>query len=124
MSAVTATTHRDTAINFSDVPKDAWFYEQVHWAVDQKITSGTSATTFSPDATCTTAQILTFLWISKGCPEPTISNPFSDVKSSDYFYKPALWASEKGLVSGSAFKGSTPCTRAQIVTFLYNAYGR
>lgn len=87
------------------------------------VTAGTSETTFSPNATCTTAQVLTFLWRSQGQPEPTIKNQFTDVTESDYFYKAALWANEKGLVSGSLFGGNTPCTRAMVMTYLWKLAG-
>lgn len=109
--------------SFTDVAADAYYAEPVAWAVENEITSGTTDTTFSPNETCTTAQILTFLWRSQGRPEPTISNPFSDISSNDYYYNAALWASEKGLVSGSAFNGNTPCTRAATMTYLWNLAG-
>lgn len=108
-----------TSSSFEDVPSDAYYADAVKWAVGKKITAGTSNTTFSPDDTCTRAQILTFLWRAVGSPEPNIKNPFSDVKESDYFYKAALWASENGMVLGSVFAGSTPCTRSATVTYLW-----
>lgn len=109
---------------FTDVSANAYYAESVAWAVEKGITAGTSDTTFSPDSTCTTAQILTFLWRSQGQPEPTSKNPFSDVKESDYFYKAALWSSEKGLVSGANFNGNSPCTRSATVTYLWILAGR
>ena len=109
---------------FTDVAADAYYAGPVAWAVEKGITSGTTATTFSPGTTCTTAQILTFLWRAKGSPEPAgKASPFSDIKESDYYYKAALWAKENGLVSGTAFNGSAPCTRAATVTYLWKLAG-
>jgi alpha-tubulin suppressor-like RCC1 family protein len=75
---------------FLDVAANAYYVDAVKWAVAEGVTSGASNTTFSPNKTCTTAQILTFLWRSNGQPQPTISNPFSDVTSAAYFYNAAL----------------------------------
>lgn len=109
--------------SFSDVADDDWYANQVKWAVESGITSGTSATTFSPDRTCSTAEILTFLWRAKGSPEPTIANPFTDVAQDAYYLKPALWAYENGLVSGTTLNGDAPCTRAATVTYLWKLAG-
>ena len=103
---------------------DAYYADAVEWAVDKGITSGTSATTFSPDTTCTTAQILTFLWRANGSPAASGGNPFSDVPADAYYYQAALWAGEKGLISGSVFNGDTPCTRAATVTYLWKLAGQ
>lgn len=73
----------------------------------------------APNETCTTAHILTFLWRAMGSPEPTGENPFTDVTESNYYYKAALWAHEKELVSGNVFTASAPCTRGQTMLFLY-----
>ena len=108
---------------FKDVRSSDYFANAVQWAVEQKITSGTSKTTFSPGATCSKAQILTFLWRANGSPEPTAANPFTDIKTTDYFYKAALWAAEKGLVSGSTFGANADCTRAMTVEYLWKAAG-
>ena len=108
---------------FTDVKPSDWFAAAVSWAVEKNITAGTTATTFSPNDTCTRAQILTFLWRAVGSPKQTGDNPFSDVKSDDYFYDAALWAHEKGMVSGKTFEGSTPCTRASTVTYLWKNAG-
>lgn len=108
---------------FTDVKKSDYFPDPVGWAVDKKITAGTSTTTFSPNTNCTVAQILTFLWRAYGSPKASGSNPFSDVKSSDYFYGAALWAAEKGMVSGGAFGGDRPCTRAMAVNYMWKAAG-
>lgn len=108
---------------FADVPAGAYYEDAVKWAVEKNITSGTSKTTFSPSATCSKAQILTFLWRANGSPEPTAANPFTDIKSSDYFYKAALWAAEKGMVSGTTFGANTDCTRAMTVEYMWKAAG-
>lgn len=84
---------------------------------------GTSENTFSPNNTCTRAQILTFLWRAVGSPKASISNPFDDVKSSDYYYGAALWAYEKKMVEGSSFAGDTPCTRSSTVEYLWKNAG-
>lgn len=104
---------------FDDVPADAYFAEAVAWAVKGGVTAGTSDTTFSPDQTCTTAQILAFLWRASGEPEPRTENPFTDVSSGDYYYKAALWAFEMGLVGEGTFNGNSPCTRSATVTYLW-----
>ena len=98
------------------------------WAVEKGITNGTSATTFGSYDTCNRAAVVTFLWRAAGCPEPkSTSNPFVDVKSSDFFYKPVLWAVEKGITNGidaTHFGPTTACNRAQVVTFLYRAFAK
>ena len=104
---------------FTDVAQSAYYAEPVAWAVEKGITAGKTATTFAPNETCTTAHILTFLWRAMGSPEPTMENPFTDVIESDYYYKAALWAHEKELVSGNVFTASAPCTRGQTMLFLY-----
>ena len=113
------------ASQFSDVSKQDYFYEPVKWALENEITSGTSATTFSPYATCTRGQVATFLWRLNGKPEPkTTNNPFVDVKESDYFYKAVLWAVEEGITAGTSattFSPSNNCTYAQVITFLWRA---
>ena len=113
---------------FSDVLETDYFLEPVLWALERNITAGTSATTFSPDANCTRAQVVTFLWRAAGKPEPTSTdNPFNDVKPEDYFYKPVLWAVENGITAGlnaTTFGPSEPCTRGQVVTFLWRAAGK
>ena len=106
------------SVQFKDVCGSDYYADAVLWAVEKNITSGTSATTFSPGATCSKAQILAFLWRANGSPEPTAANPFTDIKPADYFYKAALWAAEKGLVSGSTFGANTDCTRAMTVEYL------
>lgn len=110
--------------SFNDVAAGAYYYDAVQWAVSRQITAGTTATTFSPNTTCTNGQILTFLWRAKGQPEPTISNPFTDVGESAYYYKAALWAYENGMVSGASLGADTPCTRSQTVTYLWKLAGQ
>lgn len=109
---------------FTDVKAGAYYAKAVKWAVDRKITSGTSSTTFSPKKTCSVAEILTFLWNANGKPEPTGRNPFSDISTGDYFYKAAVWAAGKGLVSGNKLNPSTPCTRAMVMEYLWKLAGR
>ena len=110
---------------FGDVQPDAYYYKAVLWAVEKGITTGTSATTFRPDQTCTRGQIVTFLWRYNEQPEPKSStNPFTDVPAGQYYYKAVLWAVEKGITKGTSadkFSPDSTCTRAQIVTFLYRA---
>ncbi len=109
--------------SFTDVKTNAWYAQAVEWAVRKKVTTGTSATTFTPDATCTRAQILTFLWRAAGSPKENIQNPFTDVSQSDYYYDAALWAYAMDMVDGPVFAGDTPCTRAATVIYLWkNAY--
>lgn len=109
---------------FNDVLETDYYAAPVLWAVENSVTSGTSATTFSPNNTCTTAQILTFLWRAKGSPEPTEkTSPFTDIKESDYYYKAALWAKENGLISGTTFNGNAPCTRASTMTYMWKLAG-
>lgn len=111
---------------FADVKYGAYYYEAVLWAVEKGITAGTTPTTFSPDDTCTRAQIVTFLWRYEGQPAPTATNnPFADVKGSDYFAKAVLWAAESGVTSGTSatrFSPEDTCTRAQVVTFIYRDF--
>ena len=112
---------------FNDVKSGDYFYDAVNWAVEKGITTGTSATTFSPNASCTRAQIVTFLWRASGSPEPkTASNPFTDVAANAYYCKAVLWAVENGITTGTSattFSPDAPCTRAQGVTFLWRANG-
>ena len=117
-------------MNFIDVKTTDYFYNSVKWAVGKNITNGTSSTTFSPYKSCTRAEIVTFLWRAAGSPEPTTTrNPFRDVNAVTHssYYKAILWASQKGITSGTsttAFSPDQVCTRAQIVTFLYRYAGK
>lgn len=116
------------SLPFNDVTARDYFYDAVKWAVDQGITSGTSRYTFSPDAPCTRAQVVTFLWRAAGCPQPVSKvNPFTDVRADDYFYTAVLWAVENGITNGTSAKTFSPdatVTRAQVVTFLWRANGQ
>ena len=108
---------------FKDVKSSDWYYNAVQWAVSEGITNGTSKTTFSPSKTCNRAEIVTFLWNQAGKPSVSASNPFKDVKSSDWYYKAVQWAVKKGVTSGTSkttFSPTKACTRAQIVTFMYH----
>lgn len=108
---------------FTDVKSSDWYYQAVQWAVSKGITGGTSKTTFSPNKTCNRAEIVTFLWNRAGKPTVSTKNPFTDVKSSDWYYKAVQWAVAKGVTGGTSkttFSPKKSCTRAQIVTFLYN----
>ena len=128
-SAATLTVKKTapTKNPFKDVKKDAYYYEPVLWAVENGITNGTSATTFSPDQTCTRGQVVTFLWRASGSPEPqSTKNPFKDVSKDAYYYKAVLWAVEQGITNGTSartFSPNAPCTRAHVVTFLYRSEG-
>ena len=117
-------------MNFIDVKTADYFYDSVKWAVNKGVTTGTSSTTFSPYNPCKRAEIVTFLWRAAGSPEPTTTrNPFRDVNAVTHssYYKAILWASQKGITSGTsttAFSPDQVCTRAQIVTFLYRYAGK
>ena len=112
---------------FTDVPSGAYYEDAVVWAVKKGITSGTSATTFNPDGSCTRAQAVTFLWRAAGSPEPkSAAMPFTDVPAGSYFEKAVLWAVENRITKGTSdttFGPDASCTRAQIVTFLWRAGG-
>lgn len=111
---------------FNDVKEKDYYYKAVLWAVGEGITTGTSRTTFSPNAPCTRGQIATFLHRAAGSPTPqTSKNPFTDVKDRDYYYNAVLWAVGEGITNGTSkttFAPSAPCTRAQIATLLYRYY--
>ena len=113
---------------FTDVSSNDWFYAPVMWAVENGITGGLGNGKFGPNDPCNRAQVVTFLWAANGKPEPkTTVNPFVDVKASDWFYKPVLWAVENGITGGTSpitFSPEDPCNRAAIVTFLYAAAGK
>ena len=111
---------------FYDVDKDAYYYDTVLWAVEQGITSGTSDTTFSPNASCTRAQMVTFLWRANGSPKADGANPFTDVSADAYYYDAVLWAVKEGITSGASattFAPDMTVTRGQTVTFLWRANG-
>jgi hypothetical protein len=108
------------------VSSSDYFYKPVLWAVENGITTGVSANRFGSNDICNRYQVVFFLWRAAGSPEPTSTdNPFIDVSSSDFFCKAVLWAVENGITSGlsaTQFGPNSPCTRAQVVTFLYRAY--
>ena len=107
---------------FTDVPAGSYYYDAVLWAVENGITKGTSNTTFSPNMTCTRAQIVTFLWRSEKSPAAGTANLFVDVKSTAYYADAVLWAVKEDITKGTTnttFSPDADCTRAQIVTFLW-----
>ena len=107
---------------FTDVPAGSYYYDAVLWAVENGITKGTSDTTFSPNMTCTRAQIVAFLWRSEKSPAAGTTNPFADVKSTAYYADAVLWAVKENITKGTTsttFSPDADCTRAQIVTFLW-----
>ena len=107
---------------FTDVPAGSYYYDAVLWAVENGITKGTSNTTFSPNMTCTRAQIITFLWRSEKSPAAGTASLFVDVKSTAYYADAVLWAVKEDITKGTTnttFSPDADCTRAQIVTFLW-----
>ena len=109
---------------FRDVTQDAYYAKAVRWALENGITRGTGADTFSPEEPCTRAHVVTFLWRAKGMPSARGGNPFTDVPAGQYYAEAVLWAAEQGVTKGTAaaaFSPDNPCTRGQIVTFLYRA---
>ena len=118
---------KSAVMPFTDVKAGSYYYDAVLWAVEQGITKGTSDTMFSPDATCTRAQIVTFLWRSQKSPAAGTANPFADVKSTAYYADAVLWAVKENITKGTTnttFSPDADCTRAQIVTFLYRAFNK
>ena len=111
-----------TVGGFTDVPAASPYAGAVVWAAEKGITSGKSAGVFAPGESCTNGQILTFLWRASGSPEPSAENPFLN-EIPDGFRKAAVWAYEKGVVSGQTFDASVPCTRAMTVNYLWKAAG-
>ena len=110
-------------IPYTDVAEDAPYYDAVVWAYKNGI--ATDGETFEPASPCTRGQVMTFLWRAKGSPEPQgTENPFSDVSPDAWYYKPALWAYENGVASGTAFNPGNPCTNAEALTFLWRAEGK
>ena len=113
---------RSRIMPFTDVPAGSYYYDAVLWAAENGITKGTSDTTFSPNMTCTRAQIVAFLWRSEKSPAAGTANPFADVKSTDYYADAVLWAVREDITKGTTnttFSPDADCTRAQIVTFLW-----
>ena len=114
-----------STFNFRDVTRYDYFYSAVKWAAENGIASGTSRYTFSPDAVCTRAQTVTFLWRAAGSPMPSYRiSPFTDVNYGDYYYNAVLWAVEQGITTGltaTTFGPDKTVTRGQVATFLYRA---
>lgn len=110
---------------FTDVPANAYYEDAVKWAVENEITSGTSATRFSPNSSCTRAQAVTFLWRAAGSPKPqSTTSAFTDVAPNSYYEEAVQWAVENGVTSGTSatkFSPNAKCTRSQIVTLQWRA---
>lgn len=122
--SVTGYFVREGETMFRDVPADAYYYEAVQWAVETGVTGGVGDDLFAPDAACTRAQIVTFLWRAAGSPEPQSKADFTDVPANAYYAKAVAWALENGITKGTSattFSPDDPCTRAQAVTFLARA---
>ena len=118
---------KSSAMPFADVKAGSYYETAVLWAVENGITKGTSDTMFSPDATCSRAQIVAFLWRSEKSPAAGTANPFADVKSTAYYADAVLWAVKEDITKGTTsttFSPDADCTRAQIVTFLYRAFNK
>lgn len=112
------------SLPFADVKAGSYYDDAVRWAVENGVTVGTSATTFSPNATCSRAQIVTFLWRAQKSPAAGSANPFDDVAGSAYYADAVQWAVQKNITKGTgatAFSPNANCIRAQIVTFLYRS---
>ena len=112
------------AMPFTDVPVGSYYYNAVLWAIENGITEGTSDTMFSPDATCSRAQIVTFLWRAGGSPAASGNSAFTDVASDAYYAAAVIWAEKNditGGIGGGLFGSNNNCTRAQIVTFIYRS---
>lgn len=127
MFAAFLTTAASASTQFTDVADGDYFAVPVEWAVSKNITNGTSATTFSPNDTCTKAQILTFLWRAAGSPEIEHPySPFADVNESHYYFMACLWAYKNGMliVNSDYFEADTPCTRASTVEYMWKYAGR
>lgn len=112
---------------FQDVAVGKWYFEPVMWALEREITTGTSATAFSPEDSCTRGQVVTFLWRSAGRPQPaSAGNPFTDVETDDYCYTAVLWAVEQDITKGTSattFEPDKTCSRGEVATFLYRYSG-
>lgn len=116
-----------TAMPFTDVAADSYYYNAVLWAMENGITVGTSSTTFSPDLKCSRAHIMTFLWRSEKSPAAGSVNPFTDVSADAYFADAVLWAVKESVTNGTSsatFSPDADCTRAQIVTFIWRTLAR
>ena len=124
--SVCGTKGAEAAPEFDDVKPGAFYFDAVQWAVKNGITNGTGKNTFSPNDVCSRYQIVMFLWRAAGQPEAKAAVSFADVKPGDIFYEAVQWAVERGITKGTSstsFSPYTPCTRGQIVTFLYRSAG-
>ena len=113
---------KSAVMPFTDVKAGSYYYDAVLWAVENGITEGTSDTTFSPDATCSRAQIVTFLWRANGSPVASGNSDFTDVAADAYYAAAVTWAEKNGVtggIGGGLFGSGNNCTRAQIVTFIW-----
>lgn len=124
--SVCGTKGAEAVPKFDDVKPGAFYFDAVRWAVENGITNGTGKNTFSPNDVCSRYQIVMFLWRAAGQPEAKAAVSFADVKPGDIFYEAVQWAVERGITKGTSstsFSPFTPCTRGQIVTFLYRSAG-
>lgn len=124
--SVCGTKGAEAAPKFDDVKSGAFYFDAVQWAVENGITNGTGKNTFSPNNVCSRYQIVMFLWRAAGQPEAKAAVSFADVKPGDIFYEAVQWAVERGITKGTSstsFSPFAPCTRGQIVTFLYRSAG-
>ena len=113
---------------FTDVDGDSFYSQPLDHCYDMGWVSGITFNTFAPGNACVRAQVVTFLWRAAGKPEPTLAeNPFADVREGDFYYDAVLWAVEKGITTGTDARHFSPlgvCNRAQVVTFLWRAFGQ
>ena len=113
-----------TVGDFADVKQSAWYADSVEWAVGEDITTGTSATAFSPDTTCTRAQIITFLWRAAGSPKADGTYAIADVPAGQYYYDAVMWAAENDMIAqDAAFGPDAPCTRQTAVEYMWKHAG-
>lgn len=120
-------TAKWSIFDFVDASESRFYSQPIIWAVENGITNGMTSTTFEPELECQRGHVVTFLWRAFGCPEPTITQcDFTDVNPNAFYYKAMLWAVENGITNGmtaTTFEPETICTRAQVVTFLWRAFG-
>ena len=123
----TVTPSKPETLPFTDVEEGSYCYDAVRWAVEKGVTEGVSETSFAPNEPCTRGQAVTFLWRAAGSPAPESQEmPFTNVAESSPYAKAILWAAENGVTKGvteTTFAPNQPCTRGQIVTFLYRSQG-
>ena len=121
---IAVTNSLSNVSKFNDVKQTDYFAQPVSWTIEKGITKGTSAATFSPNATCTRVQILTFLWRAYGSPAPTIKNPFSDLPNNKDYQSASLWAFQNNLISSAKLNPDAPCTRSEVARYLWILAGR